>query len=350
MGNGSGLLSKGGPLKPHLLTGPGGIAAEINEVRSELGAGIGALCTLTVDEYLSPPPASTTAFMLSTLTSITALVLTGALFTGALGTGPVTLPFPRPMTVTTTDNSGHAGYTGSVVIKGFDVRGLAISDTLVLTNNATTTGVVCFAKVVEIDIPAQPDALGHIAVGFAAALGLTKKIKPRTVSAGAPFYFLFKEVVNGAVVTTGSVASPTTDGPQGAYSPATPASSATGAVVTGSTDATASALYGVSGTLDTQTLILNVNGAGPLTLTLSVAGNALTEAALLAAIMVEWPALTATVVSTHLTLTDLLTGYANTIVVGAGTANTHLGLTAAPTHGVDGNSYAIWYEYDPTVA
>lgn len=350
MGNGSGLLSKGGALKPHLLKGPGGVAAEVNEVRAELGAGLGALCTLTVDEYISPPPASTTAFMLSTLTSITALVLTGALFTGALGAGPVTLPFPRPMTVTTTDNSGHAGYTGSVVIKGFDVRGLAISDTLVLTNNASTTGVVCFAKVVEIDIPAQPDALGHIAVGFAAALGLTKKVKPRTVFQGAPFYFLFKEVVNGVVVTSGTVASPATDGPQGAYSPSSSASAATAAAVTGTTDATAGGLYGGSATLNGLTLILNVNGAGPLTLNLVGTTNTLNQAAFLAAIVAEWPTLTATIVSTHLTLTDLLTGYNNTIVVGAGTANTALGLTAATTHGVDGNSYAIWYEYDPTVA
>lgn len=99
-----------------------------------------------------------------------------------------------------------------------------------------------------------------------------------------------------------------------------------GLSVTGTTDATAGALYGGGGTLNAETLILNVNGAGPLTLTLSGAGNTATEVAFLAAIHAEWPAITATVVSTHLVLT---VSPGNTLVIGAGTANAALGLTAS---------------------
>ena len=96
--------------------------------------------------------------------------------------------------------------------------------------------------------------------------------------------------------------------------------------ITGTADITDAGLYGVGGDLDTLTLILNVNGGGATTLTLDIATNAASKAALLAAIAVAWPTLTATDVSTHLHLADsVATG---SIVVGAGTANTLLGLTA----------------------
>lgn len=102
--------------------------------------------------------------------------------------------------------------------------------------------------------------------------------------------------------------------------------------ITGTADITDAGLYGIGGDLDTLTIKLNVNGAGETTLTLDIATNAASKAALLAAIAVQWPALTATDVSTHLHLADsVATG---TIAVGAGTANTLLGLTAG-TYGGD---------------
>ena len=111
---------------------------------------------------------------------------------------------------------------------------------------------------------------------------------------------------------------------------------ATAASVTGTTDVTASGLYGVGGTLNGETLILNVNGAGALTLTLNGATNTANEAALLAAIAAEWSALNPTVLATNLVLTDLVPGAAGSIVIGAGTANAHLGLTAGTHTGVAG--------------
>ena len=109
---------------------------------------------------------------------------------------------------------------------------------------------------------------------------------------------------------------------------------ATAPVVTGNA-AIVSGDFGGSSTLDGLTLILNVDGAGPLTLTLSKTTNALTQAAFLAAVATQWPKLTATVSSTFLVLTDSTVGTAGSIVVGAGTANTILGLTAGTTTGTD---------------
>ena len=95
--------------------------------------------------------------------------------------------------------------------------------------------------------------------------------------------------------------------------------------IEGSTDVTDGALYGGAGTLDGLTLILDVNDAGPATLNLNGGTNTANQAALLAAIEAQWPAIDASVSATHLLLT-LTTG--GSIVIGAGTANAALGLTA----------------------
>lgn len=101
----------------------------------------------------------------------------------------------------------------------------------------------------------------------------------------------------------------------------------TAPVVSGTTDATAGALYGNTGTLNGLTLIITVNGLLS-TLNLVGTGNTNTQAAFLAAIHTEWPDITASIVSTHLTLTGLV---GDVLLIGAGTANTALGLTAATT-------------------
>jgi hypothetical protein len=108
--------------------------------------------------------------------------------------------------------------------------------------------------------------------------------------------------------------------------------------VTGSTDVTAGSLYGVSATLDGKTVIITANGTGPTTLTLNGATTSASEAALLAALASTWPALIFTVVATNLVITNSRTGTAQTFIIGAGTANTALGLTAATTAGTNGGS------------
>ena len=101
----------------------------------------------------------------------------------------------------------------------------------------------------------------------------------------------------------------------------------TEATVTGSTDITLSTLYG-TGSLDGETIILNVNGGGPSTLTLAGGTTSASKSNLLAAIGAHWPGIVATEVGTHLVLTDLTPEPSGIISVGAGTANTALGLTS----------------------
>ena len=103
-------------------------------------------------------------------------------------------------------------------------------------------------------------------------------------------------------------------------------------MVTGTADITAGGLYGGGGTLNGESLILNVNGGGALTLVLNGTTNTLNEAAFLAAITSEWASLTGTQAgpgANKLVLTAA--GATTSIVVGAGTANAHLGLTAGTT-------------------
>ena len=108
----------------------------------------------------------------------------------------------------------------------------------------------------------------------------------------------------------------------------------TSAVVVGTTDVTAAGLYGLGGTLNGLTLILNVDGGGALTLNLNGATNAESLPFLLAAIQALWPALSAVqggAAGNQLVLAEPSGG--STIVVGAGTANALLGLTAGSTGG-----------------
>ena len=103
---------------------------------------------------------------------------------------------------------------------------------------------------------------------------------------------------------------------------------ALGVGIVGTTDITAAGLYGGGGSLAGKTLILNVNGGGALTLNLVGAGNAASRAALFAAIVAEWPALT--VQQGGSTGKELVLLASTSIVVGAGSANANLGI-AAPT-------------------
>lgn len=111
------------------------------------------------------------------------------------------------------------------------------------------------------------------------------------------------------------------------------------ATVRGTADISSASLYGGGGTLNGLTLILN-DGGGSSTLNLNGATNTASKAAFLAAVAVQWPNLTATdaadAVGHNLLLQNLV---AATTTVGAGTANTALGLTAGP---YSNKSFELW--------
>lgn len=198
---GSGMFSHAAPLAPHLVNGPGGIAKEVNDLRADVLARLAPLAFITVEEIDLPVAAAPTGLRLSTLTSTSITHVTTSGFTGALGPGPVTPGYPRNVTLTTTDNSGNAGYTGSATITGLDIHGVAQTETIAITNNTTVAGKKAFSKITQIDIPAQPDALGHISFGTGSVLGLQGVVKARggATTTQPPI----KEIVNGATPTAG---------------------------------------------------------------------------------------------------------------------------------------------------
>ena len=101
----------------------------------------------------------------------------------------------------------------------------------------------------------------------------------------------------------------------------------TGVGVIGSTDITAAGLYGGGGSLNGKTLTLNVNGAGATTLNLNGATNAASLANLLAAIKVQWPALSIVEQGPAPTGNGInLVLAAQSLVIGGGSANANLGI------------------------
>lgn len=192
--------------------------------------------------------------------------------------------------------------------------------------------------------------------GAAAVLVLTMIPKLRMGAA-----LVKSEILDGVAISpvTGTLTQPGGAGTPWQYNPATAVNASTAAVVTGSADLSVATLYGAASTLNGLTLILTVNGK-PATLTFLDPVNPVNPPyvsetvlnpprTILDVINEAFPGLTATVNGSHfLVLTDSLKGSTQSIVVGAGTANTLLGLTAATTAGT-GHSYAITYEYDATL-
>ena len=354
MSNGSGLWGTQTPTHPHLIIGPGGIAKEVADVRADLMATFAPLLGIAIEEYTNPPAAVATAIMPVTASQVGSVSYQYAALTGAIGDGAISPP--RNIEVVTAGSTATQAPT-SVIVSGFDVQGKALTETITGTAGgaATYAGVKCFAKVTEVTFVGGTGTAATMSVGTGIVVGLASTPKTRTgqaVTAGSGA-LIRRELVDGAVVTSGALTAASTNPPYGAYTPSAAPTTLGPAVVTGSTDITSSGLYGVGGTLAGSgtglTVILTVNGVGPTTMTFDGTGvtNNASEAAMLAALDVAYPGLVATAVSTHLTLTDVLSGYLNTIVVGSGTANTALGLAAATTHG-GGHQYSLEYELDGT--
>jgi len=107
--------------------------------------------------------------------------------------------------------------------------------------------------------------------------------------------------------------------------------SALGQSAIGTNDVTASGLYGGGGSLNGKTLILSIDGNSSQTLTLSGAGNTANLTAFIAAIVAEWPTLFQVGVGGAAGNKLLISS--SSILIGAGTANSTLGLTAGiPTY------------------
>jgi hypothetical protein len=76
-----------------------------------------------------------------------------------------------PRTLTATGNA--TGITGNVVITGRDANGQLITDTIAVLDATTVEGVVAFATVISIALPAKTNVSGDtVSVGYAKHFGM----------------------------------------------------------------------------------------------------------------------------------------------------------------------------------
>lgn len=122
---------------------------------------------------------------------------------------------PRQLVFTTAGGTpAHA--PANVVIKGKDINGRALQETLVLAQTATTaTSVNAYAYIDSLAYPAGDGTAATIAITFAVPIGFKRKIRTRAGLVG-----LIREVEAGALVTTGTISAPSAIGPNGGYDPA----------------------------------------------------------------------------------------------------------------------------------
>jgi hypothetical protein len=110
---------------------------------------------------------TTNALTLTTLNSATAIT------TGITNPGV-------PRNVRAVGNA--AGIVGSVVIKGTNFNGDAISETLTLNGTTMVEGNKAFKTITEIDLPAKANASGDaVSLGYGEKLGLPYKLIHNTV-------------------------------------------------------------------------------------------------------------------------------------------------------------------------
>jgi hypothetical protein len=206
--SGSGLFSNQRAKVPHLVTGPGGVAGEVSDLRQDVARVLGPLAAFTVEEWTNVAAADADGVLVSTATTTAAVT----------HTVDIDLDPPRNLTLTCDDSA--ATWAGNMTATGLDVNGQAITEDIAFTNNTTTDGAKAFAKVTSLSRGAQVDANGHYSVGFGTIIGLGKQIKSR---AGA--LAVLQEIEVGTVkagdALAGTYAAPATGAPNGTYDPGT---------------------------------------------------------------------------------------------------------------------------------
>ena len=369
--NGSKAFAAQAPLLSHLLTH--GLSAEVKGLYTALYAVLGLSYDETIDQWAGPGSGATLQLSYTPRGRMGAFPVIRELLDGASIspiTGTITQPggagtpwFYTPATapnastaavVTGSGNMSTASLYGTPTSSGSPATpGTLNGLTLILLVNGKS-------RTLTFDNPLNP--LNPPYVTTPGTVPVTQHTLLTQISAAFPDIV---PTINGSnhLVLTNKFAGSTQTITVGTGTANTLLGLTSGqAVVTGTADVPAGALYGSGGTLagggTGLTLILNVNGAGAVTMTFDGTGvtNDATEAAMLAAIRTTWPALTVSVGGSggnKLVLTD---GFGvspvPSIVVGSGTANTALGLTAATTTQAStagtGHSFAVVYEVDGT--
>jgi hypothetical protein len=188
------------PRKPHLVVGPGGLAAEIYDLRQDVDAAFGLLESggfIRTDEFTNPIVADDDYFKAAFNGSTSAVVLRASaagtfLFTTAPG------GLAREISITRSNTPG-AFSLGTIKVLGtcygeqvtlnFVQANINGNDVLVSTERRG------LQTIEEVQIPANALATGTFKIGFTNAFGLFGKPKSR-----AGLTAIFREVVNGALV------------------------------------------------------------------------------------------------------------------------------------------------------
>lgn len=152
-----------------------------------------------------------------TLTPNSSVALDGVLATGAAGLKVIVLDFPRNVVVTVTHGAAVLAESGTIT--GKDVYGRDMSEDWSVTAGGvskTFTGKKAFKQITQVTITAAGDATTNTnVIGIGQVFGFDVL---STVASAV------KEVVDGAVVTTGTLVAASavaTADPRGTYSPAT---------------------------------------------------------------------------------------------------------------------------------
>lgn len=219
MSAGSGLFANQRAARPHLVRGSGGLAGEVSDLRADVSDELGAMAAMAVEEFIDPIAADTDGLVLSQASVAAIVSLSGAGLDGALA-GTVFDP-PRNVTIDTAGvTPADAPATGTVT--GTDINDQPLIEVITVSQVlGQAVGISAFKTVDQIDFPAADGVAALLEVGIGDVFGLAKPIKSRAGLAD-----LIREIVAGALVTSGTVVDAATSAPNGTYEPATVADAA----------------------------------------------------------------------------------------------------------------------------
>lgn len=172
---------------PHLTQSHGAVTGD------DVAVVMQPMAALTIEEWSNLAAADDDALKTSIASSASDVVYATTDLNGAVGTTKM-IP-PRNVTITSTS---HADIDAvAVVVRGKDVNGNVLTETITLTNGGgvTDAGVKCFSSVTSITVPAQSGAGGALQFGFGTKVGFSKKIKAR-----AGLSALTREIVGGRLL------------------------------------------------------------------------------------------------------------------------------------------------------
>lgn len=202
---GSGLFSGYAALKPHLLQGPGGLAAEIEKVASALAMSLAGMAFIAIEEWDAPVAANATAIMPSTATVDGTVTYTQGVPPVASATAgfifnPTSLATAaRNVTITGGGTTGQC--PTSAVVTGVDAGGNSQTETITLTAGSGT-GVKGWSKVTSFRFLGGTGTAGTEEIGFGIVIGLSYAPKARTGQTVTGFTPVFPELEDGAVITS----------------------------------------------------------------------------------------------------------------------------------------------------